>query len=38
MTDFYNLVPVRAGRPLRRHRAPHSPEDVKRLRGSVQIK
>src|SRR4026208_2336497 len=38
MTDFYNLVPSAPEGRFDGIERPYSPEDVKRLRGSVQIK
>ena len=38
MTDFYNLVPTAPEGRFDGIERPYSPEDVKRLRGSVQIR
>ncbi|TIT74163.1 MAG: hypothetical protein E5W57_26630, partial [Mesorhizobium sp.] len=38
MTDFYNLVPSAPEGRFDGIERPYSPEDVKRLRGSVQIR
>jgi len=38
MTDFYNLVPSALEGRFDGIERPYSPEDVKRLRGSVQIR
>ena len=38
MTDFYNLGPSAAEGRFDGIDRPYSPEDVKRLRGSVQIR
>lgn len=38
MTDFYNLVPSAPEGRFEGIERPYTPEDVKRLRGSVQIK
>ena len=38
MTDFYNLVPAAAEGRFDGIERPYTPDDVKRLRGSVQIR
>ena len=38
MTDFYNLVPNAPGGRFDGIERPYTPDDVKKLRGSVQIK
>jgi len=38
MTDFYNLVPSAPEGRFDGIERPYSPEDVKRLRGSLQIR